>query len=48
VLNTLGQVVGVASSSYTYGQNLNLAVPINFVKEMEPGNLIKLEDLLGG
>ena len=45
VLNTLGQVVGVASSSYTYGQNLNLAVPINYVKGLEPGRLIPLEEL---
>lgn len=34
ILNTLGQVVGVASSSFTYGQNLNLAIPINLVKEL--------------
>jgi len=46
LLNTLGQVVGVASSSYTYGQNLNLAVPINYIKELEPGELITLEELL--
>jgi len=47
LLNTLGQVVGLASSSYTYGQNLNLAVPINYVKEMQPGRLIALADLPG-
>lgn len=34
ILNTLGQVVGVASSSYIDGQNLNLAVPANFIKEL--------------
>jgi len=44
LLNTLGQVVGVAASTYTYGQNLNLAVPINFVKELEPGNPVALEE----
>lgn len=46
LLNTLGQVVGVTSSSFSYGQNLNLAVPVNYVKEMTPGECIPLEDLL--
>ena len=46
VLNALGQVVGVASSSFTYGQNLNLAVPANFIKELEPGVCIPLDELL--
>ena len=38
VLNTRGQVIGVASSSFSYGQHLNLAVPINHVKQMDPGD----------
>jgi len=46
LLNTLGQVVGIASSSFVFGQNLNLAVPINHVKELEPGDLMTLEELL--
>jgi len=46
VLNTLGQVVGVASSSYSYGQNLNLAVPVNHIKTLEPGKCLTLEELL--
>jgi len=46
VLNSLGQVVGVASSSFSYGQNLNLAVPVNYIKELHPGKLITLEELL--
>jgi S1-C subfamily serine protease len=37
LLNTLGQVIGVASSSYTYGQNLNLAVPVNQLREVYKG-----------
>jgi len=46
VLNELGQVVGVASSSFSYGQNLNLAVPANFVKLLKPGQCVPLETLL--
>ena len=45
LLNTLGQVVGVASSSFSYGQNLNLAVPVNYVKTLDPGELFTLEEL---
>jgi len=44
LLNTLGQVVGVAASTYTLGQNLNLAVPINFVKELKPGDPVALKE----
>lgn len=46
VLNALGQVVGVASSSFSYGQNLNLAVPSNFIKELEIGKCIPLDEFL--
>lgn len=46
LLNALGQVIGVTSSSFSYGQNLNLAVPVNFIKELEPGELVPLADLL--
>ena len=46
VINTRGQAIGIASRSYTYGQNLNLAIPINLVKELIPGPLVTLEDLL--
>jgi S1-C subfamily serine protease len=46
LLNTLGQVIGVASSSFVEGQNLNLAVPINLISELEPGELVTLEKLL--
>ena len=46
VLNSLGQVIGVASSSFSYGQNLNLAVPANFIKELKQGKLITLKELL--
>ncbi|MCL2153348.1 MAG: trypsin-like peptidase domain-containing protein [Oscillospiraceae bacterium] len=46
VLNTLGQVVGVASISFTDGQNVNFAVPVNYVKELHPGELVALDALL--
>ena len=43
LLNARGQVIGVASSSFSYGQNLNLAVPVNYVKELTPGECVPLE-----
>jgi len=45
VLNTLGQVVGVAASSFANAQNLNLAIPVNFIRDLEIGELITLEEL---
>ena len=46
ILNSLGQVIGLASSSMLDGQNLNLAVPVNLLKELEVGQLVSLESLL--
>ena len=49
LLNAGGHVIGVTSSSFSYGQNLNLAVPINHIKAMqiqEPITLAELADLL--
>ena len=46
VLNTLGQVIGVASSTFSYGQNINLAIPANLIKELKIGKLATLESLL--
>ena len=31
LLNKYGEVIGITSASYVYGQNLNLAVPISYV-----------------
>jgi len=45
LLNTLGQVIGVASSSFTYAQNLNLAIRVNYIKELEVGTPVPLGDL---
>ena len=47
LLNTAGEVVGVTSSSFSYGQNLNLAVPVNHVKAMQIGSSVPLSKLLG-
>ena len=46
VLNTRGQVVGIASSSFTWGQNLNLAIPINYFKTMTAGEPVTLSERL--
>jgi len=48
VLNALGQVIGVASSSFIEGQNLNLAVPANFIRELEIGEIVTLETIYQG
>ena len=45
LLNARGQVIGIASSSFSFGQNLNLAVPINFVKELPLGQYVLLGSL---
>ena len=46
VFNRLGQVIGVASSSLTDGQNLNLAVPGNLIRALEVSDYyIALGDL---
>lgn len=46
LLNSLGQVIGIASSSFSYGQNLNLALPSNFINDLEIGEMTTLESLL--
>jgi hypothetical protein len=45
VLNSAGQVVGVAASSIVGGQNLNFAVPARFVADMPPPGLLRVEDV---
>jgi len=44
ILNALGQVVGVASSSFTHGQNINLAIPVNLVRNLVPGEIMTFEE----
>ena len=38
LLNKKGQVIGVLSGTYTEGENMNLAIPVNYVKEMLQNN----------
>ena len=45
LLNTQGQVIGLTSSSYSYGQHLNLAVPVNPLREMPEGECVALSEL---
>lgn len=40
VLNRRGEVIGIASASIVEGQNLNLAVPINYLKRLRAGQAI--------
>lgn len=44
ILNSLGQVIGVASLSLTHGQNMNLAIPSNLIRELTLCALITLEE----
>ena len=46
LLNTRGEVVGVTSSSFSYGQNMNLAVPINYAKSMRLGECVTLVSMI--
>jgi len=39
VLNEQGQVIGIAVATYKSGQNLNFAVPINYLKPLLDGEL---------
>jgi len=45
LLDALGRVVGVTSSSFAAGQALNLATPSNLIKELTPGELVPLREL---
>jgi S1-C subfamily serine protease len=45
LLDASGRVIGVTSSSYTYGEALNLAVLSNYVTELEAGETITLAAL---
>jgi hypothetical protein len=44
VFNQSGETIGVATASFTTGQNLNFAMPINYIKSIS-GNRTKLTSL---
>lgn len=44
VFNSLGHVIGVATAYLDIGQNLNFAMPVNYLKSLKP-NRIKLSSL---
>jgi S1-C subfamily serine protease len=46
LLNSLGQVIGVAYLSFAGGQNLNLAVPINRIANLEIGEITPLDEVM--
>jgi len=39
VFDLAGKVIGVATAYLTYGQNLNFAMPINYLKSLKPNKL---------
>lgn len=43
LLNDSGKVIGVTSATYKNGQNLNLAMPINLVKDLSVASISPLE-----
>ena len=48
VFNLAGKVIGVATAHLTYGQSLNFAMPINYLKSLKPNklNLISLPKVI--
>jgi S1-C subfamily serine protease len=45
LFNTYGQVIGVTEASYPNGENLNLAVPINWLKTLDTSLNLTLEQV---
>lgn len=46
LVNARGQVIGVVCSTFSAGQNLNLALPSNTVRLLERGELVELRDIV--
>ena len=46
LLNSLGRVVGVTSATAVGSQNINLAVPINFINDLDHSKHVPLESVL--
>ncbi len=45
LINKYGEVVGITSASYVYGQNLNLALPISYISGYQNVELVSLTAL---
>lgn len=45
VVNSYGQVIGIASAGFEDGQNLNLAIPISLLDQISVDNPISMEEL---
>jgi S1-C subfamily serine protease len=45
LLNTKGQVIGVTSATSTTGQNINLAIPIHLVSELQQNTYVSLSTI---
>lgn len=44
LINSYGDVIGITSASYIYGQNLNLAVPISYIDRSNSSGYTSLSD----
>ena len=44
LLNKYGQVIGITSATYTEGQNLNLAIPMTYLEDMDISGYVPLSD----
>ena len=44
LLNKYGQVIGITSATYTEGQNLNLAIPMTYLADMDTTAWVPLND----
>ena len=44
LINKYGEVIGITSASYVYGQNLNLALPISYIKNATTDSTISIAE----
>jgi len=47
LLNERGEVVGITTGAYVYGQNMNLAVPISYIADYSSERAVSLASLRG-
>ena len=46
LLDATGRVIGVTSATFTSGQNLNLAMPINIINDLSSDSYVSLTDVI--